>query len=735
MEDLQGKVYSPMPITADQLQFSDADKDALSFQWDWGDSSPLQNTTTWPVTHIYTKSKTAASPYLVKLKVSDGLTTSDLKSINVTVTNAAPTAKFVITLPIPVNNTYAVGDKIYFNATAPGLSKDENPMGLSYRWDFGDGTTDEGALVNYSYDQGGDKEVVLTVMDEEDLLATANLTIMINTPPVPVITSPASSAEFFLGDDIEFNASATTDNEQKSSELTFLWAIQTPYKEIGNQMKFTKAFNSKDDVGTLNIILTVDDHKAKGKASIPWTIFIRERPQHIPTLERDLDPAHNPVKPDGGFLSTTMFTYSVLYKDQDNDTPSFVRLILDPGTPSNKSVDLLQTDLNDKDYKSGVLFQAKVPGNGIGADGLHTFKFETADVRNVTSLAFSTVFNGPRITRERLLSNAAWNQIPQIPASAVFANPVRYVGKQDANAITFAINPSGLPSPPLDTNNKPMLSVGLNVTLTFTLASDMWDWANLSFRYNADSLQPQRDKMNLTSISLYKLEGTNWVKVGTADNSEENLVVTLNSLKPTDVPGGSVTYGLFGTAKKVIIDGGKNKKTDYTPYIIAAIVVVAVVIVAVALFLMFRKKKSPTKKWGGKDGIDLKIDVLSGQGTDQTGVTPVAGAEAGAAAEVQPMETTTGETVALYRPAAAQAPVVDADEGTDAGVAVYRPGVAVQPEAEEEGAPTPEAPPQEQAWTPPPEQAPPEEPPQETPKPEKTGDSDDVLDEILGEQK
>ncbi len=738
VENLQGKVYSPMSITSDQLSFSDPDKDALTFVWDWGDNSALQNTTTWPVTHIYTKSKTAANPYVAKLKVSDGLTTSDLKNINVTVTNAYPTAKFIIMLPIAVNNTYAVGDKIYFNATAPGLSKDENPVGLTYSWDYGDGNNDKGALVNHSYDQGGEKTITLTVMDEEDLLATTNLTIMINTPPVPVITSPANSAEYFLGEDIEFNATATTDNEQKSSELTFLWAISSPYQEIGNQMKFTKAFTSKDDVGPLNLILTVDDHKAKGKKTYTFTIFIRAKPQHLPTLEKDLDPAHNPVKPDGGFLSTTLFTYSILYKDQDNDTPSFVRLILDPGTATNKSVDLLQTDPNDKDYKSGVLWQAKVPGNGIGADGLHTFRFETADVRNITTLAISTTFNGPRITRERLLQNAA--QTP-IPAGVVFANPIRYIGKQDTNAITFLMQPTITASPPLDSNNKAMIPVGLNATLTFTLASDMWDWANLSFRYGADAFQSQRDKINLTSISLYKLEGSNWVKVGTADNSEENLVVSLNLLKPTDVSG-SVTYGLFGTKKVTVKPHKDHGPADYTMYIIAAIVVVAVVVVAVALFLMFRKKKSPTKKWGGKDGIDLKIDVLSGQGTDQAGVTPVAGAEAGTAAEAPAMETTTGESVALYRPAAAQAPIVDADEGTQDGVAVYRPGVAAPHEGEEEGAPTPEAPPQEQNWTPPPEQAPdvppeetPQEPPQETPKPEKKDNSDDVLNEILGEEK
>jgi hypothetical protein len=736
VENLQGKVYSPMPITADQLQSSDADKDALTFQWDWGDNSGLQNTTTWPVTHIYTKSKTAANPYVVKLKVSDGLTTSDLKNINVTVTNAYPTAKFVIMLPIAVNNTYAVGDKIYFNATAPGLSKDENPAGLTYSWDYGDGNNDKGAMVNHSYELGGEKTITLTVMDEEDLLATANLTIMINTPPVPVVTSPANSAEYFLGDDIEFNASSTTDNEQKTSELTFLWAIQTPYQEIGNQMRFTKAFTSKDDVGNFNIILTVDDHKAKGKKTTTFTIFIRSRPQHIPTLERDLDPAHNPVKPDGGFLSTSQFTYSVLYKDQDNDTPSFVRLVLDPGTSYNKSVDMIQTDPADKDYKSGVLFQVKVPGNGIGADGLHTFRFETADVRNITTIALSVSFTGPRITREKIVQNPA--QAP-FASGVIYANTIRYIGKQDAAPITFVLNPSGLPNPPTDSNNKAMLPVGLNVTMTFTLSSDMWDWANLYFRYSAGPLQSQIDKINVTSIALYKAEGSNWVKVGTAENSEDSMWETLN-VTSKDVSG-SVTYGLFGVAKQIVKPHKHHGTTDYLPYIIAAIVVVIVVVLVVVLFLMYKKKKSPTKKWGGKDGIDLKIDVLSGQGTDQTGVTPVG--EAGAATEAQPMETTTGESVALYRPAAAQAPVVDADEGTEGGVAVYRPGVAAPHEGEEEGAPTPEAPPQEQTWTPPPEQAPPEEPPaetpqeqpQETPKPERKESSDDVLNEILGEEK
>ena len=736
VDSLSGKVYSPIQITADQLQFSDADKDPLTFIWNWGDNSAVQNTTTWPVTHIYTKSRNAAHPYVILLKVSDGLTISINQSINATVTNAYPIAKFVINKPIPVNNTYAAGDKIFFDGSAPNLSKDENPAGLTYSWDFGDGGTDKGAMSNHTYSEGGDKTVILTVMDEEDLIATANQTLKINTPPVPVVTSPANSAEFFLGDEVSFNASSTTDNEQSLSELTFLWAFLSPYQEIGNQVRFTKTFTSTDDVGSHNILLTVDDHKANGKKSVSFEIHIRSRPQHIPTLVQDL--GNNPVKPDGGFLSTALFTYSILYKDQDNDTPNFVRLILDPGTPNAKSVDLSQADPNEKDFTSGVLFQAKVPGNSIGADNLHTFLFQAADVRNITVVANSTTFTGPRITRDRLLQNPKQNGIS---SGAVYADYLRYIGKQDVNGITFSMNPAISAQVPKDSLGKDMLPVGLNVTLNFTLAPTMWDWANLFFRYGLSDFQTQIDKLNTTSINLYRLDSGVWTKVAAAQNDDNNMWATLN-VTSKDVTT-SVTYGLFGSKKAtgpVVKPGNKGSSTML---MIAAVVIVVIVVVVVALVLILRRKKAPTKKWGGKDGIDLKIDVLSGQGTEAAAVAPVAGAEAGT--EAPAMETTTGESVALYRPAAAQAPVVDAEEGTDAGVAVYQPGVAAPHEGEEEGAPTPEAPPQEQNWTPPPEEAPPEQPPeeppaqeqppQETPKPEKKDNADDVLDEILGEEK
>jgi hypothetical protein len=177
-----------------------------------------------------------------------------------------------------------------------------------------------------------------------------------------------------------------------------------------------------------------------------------------------------------------------------------------------------------------------------------------------------------------------------------------------------------------------------------------------------------------------------------------------------------------------------------------AIIVVVLVAIVVGIIYMTRKKKTPEKKWGGKGAIDLKIDVVSGKGTDETAVKPM-GKEEGGETGAVPMETTTGESVAIYRPASATAPAGESDIESVGGenVAVYKPGGGAATSPDEE-ATSPEAPQAEGVWTPPAasegegetqtpvEDAPPEEPAPE-PKPASKKDSDDdLLNEILGDE-
>ena len=113
------------------------------------------------------------------------------------------------------------------------------------------------------------------------------------------------------------------------------------------------------------------------------------------------------MEPSGGFISTSIFTFRILYKDIDNDRPSFVRLVIDSGTEGQKTYDLAQYDPSNRDYKNGALFTISIPGNGIGADRVHSFYFEAADERNDTVIVKSDTYTGPRITREKLVQNEA----------------------------------------------------------------------------------------------------------------------------------------------------------------------------------------------------------------------------------------------------------------------------------------------------------------------------------------
>jgi len=731
LQNMQGNVYKPLPMT--QPFYSDPDKDVLTFQWDWGDGSPAQNTTTWPVYHTYVKSRPTTNPYIVKLKGTDGLATSDATfSLNVSIVNKAPTAKFVIDSPYPVTNSYAAGDPIVFNATAPKYSQDENSNGLTYMWDFGDGNTGTGTVANHTFDKdkGGNKMVKLAATDEEGQVGLFNQTIMINTPPKVVITGPPEGAVFAIGQEIEFNASQTSDNEQtKLIELDFNWSSNL-VGMLGTQPAFRMSFTSKDAIGKHTITLTVSDHRAKGISSKIVSILITQRPWHPCSLVPI--PNQPAVTPAAGYISTSVFTFSVIYKSPDNTRPSFVNLIIDSGQPNL----MAQTDITEKDYTIGVQYTVKVPGNGIGADQLHTFHYEAADERNTTYVAKTGDFQGPRVTRKLVVQNAAVGNLPQRVVSA----EIFCVCKQ--NPVTFqALNQT----PTLPTKNgKNMIPIGLNATITFNIAKDLWDFANLTFSYNLDFYKSQRDKANITSVELYRLDNGNWVLVSAAENDEFGLAVTLNKVTPANVST-SVTYGLFASPKeKIITTGGKNNN-NLMQYIIVGVVIAAVIAIVVAIIYMTRRKKAPEKKWGGKDGIDLKIDVLSGKGTEDGSVKPVSEEEGAAGAAAAPMETTTGESVAIYRPAGAKAPAGESDIEATGGetVAVYKPGGAAAPtvDEEEEPAPAAEAPGEDHVWTPPPAtegEGETESPAPETEKPkssDKKDKDDDLLDEILGDEK
>ena len=85
------------------------------------------------------------------------------------------------------NVACCVNKETLFNANA---STDPDGDKLSFIWDFGDGTTEKGAMVKHTYQQSGRYTVSVTVDDNSTTAcskSTAGFTAIVNSNPVPIV--------------------------------------------------------------------------------------------------------------------------------------------------------------------------------------------------------------------------------------------------------------------------------------------------------------------------------------------------------------------------------------------------------------------------------------------------------------------------------------------------------------------------------------------------------------------
>ena len=132
----------------------DADETGWTVEWDLGDGTSAKEKM---VAHRYDK----AGLYTVRLRVTDhsGGSCATAEDIAIVRVNAAPVAAAG-----PDRKVYFGGahDAVLFDGTA---SSDADGDGLTYAWDFGDGTTASGARVYHAYEKPGIYAVKLVVDD------------------------------------------------------------------------------------------------------------------------------------------------------------------------------------------------------------------------------------------------------------------------------------------------------------------------------------------------------------------------------------------------------------------------------------------------------------------------------------------------------------------------------------------------------------------------------------------
>lgn len=187
-------------IILDGSSSSDSDGTIVSYDWDldndgvYDDASGIAPSWSWSESGTYT----------IGLKVidDDAATDTDTTDVYIELDEYPPTASFTYTPEQP-----KVGDEVSFDASG---STDHDGNIVSYSWDFGDDTTGSGMITSHMYSEPARYTVVLTVVDNDNLVDTVSVTIEVGTEgefPVAYFTwSPDNPC---VNESIMFNASSS----------------------------------------------------------------------------------------------------------------------------------------------------------------------------------------------------------------------------------------------------------------------------------------------------------------------------------------------------------------------------------------------------------------------------------------------------------------------------------------------------------------------------------------------
>ena len=119
--------------------------------------------------------------------------------------------------------------------------------GLSYVWNFGDGTSDSGSTVSHTYAAGGAYVVTLTVADNGGSTATQTRNVTLNTRPVASFTTACTGVA------CNFNGSASSDPD--GTITSYAWVFGDGTTGSGATVSHTYAAG-----GAYVVTLTVADN-------------------------------------------------------------------------------------------------------------------------------------------------------------------------------------------------------------------------------------------------------------------------------------------------------------------------------------------------------------------------------------------------------------------------------------------------------------------------------------------
>jgi len=231
----------------------------VSYEWNFGDGSPIETLPTPLVEHVYS----APGNYTVTLVVTDDEGLEGSTSAVVTVI-AHPIANFTYSPETPL-----VDETVTFNAS------NSEPNGgtiVSYNWDFGDGSAPVNTTsptITHIYTATGNYTVTLTVVDSENLTDTTFASIIIINYPVANFSYSPSYP--IVNEVVTFNASAS--DPDGGTIIEYFWDFGDGNNETG--VVVTHAYTT---YGTFVVNLTVTDSEGLSN-SLTQEVNVREYPE------------------------------------------------------------------------------------------------------------------------------------------------------------------------------------------------------------------------------------------------------------------------------------------------------------------------------------------------------------------------------------------------------------------------------------------------------------------------
>ena len=106
-------------------------------------------------------------------------------------------------------------------------SSDPDGDALTFTWNFGDGSSaGTGAIVSHTYNGAGRFTATVTARDSRGATATASVTIDAgNTPPVPTISSPTTTARFAVDQTITLRGAASDAQDGALADARLSWTV------------------------------------------------------------------------------------------------------------------------------------------------------------------------------------------------------------------------------------------------------------------------------------------------------------------------------------------------------------------------------------------------------------------------------------------------------------------------------------------------------------------------------